>query len=541
MAVQLRPYQEQLVNGIREAWSMGHKNVLAVMPCRSGKTITFASMNTDNRPSCAVVHRQELVGQISSTYARVGIEHRIIAPQPVINYCIQRQIKEAGRSFYHPNAPATVAGVDTLIRRHEKGDKWSRSVDRWTGDECHHFLNGNKWGTAADMFENALGLGVTATAIRADRRSLHREQGGVFDYLVQGIDMTALQEMGNVCKYRVIAGKSSIDEAILRIGTTGEFTEDSKKKATEGSEIVGDVVRTYMEKVNGKNAIAYCVDVKQAEDLAERFRQAGVSAAALDGKTPDAVRQATVDKFVAGEIKVLTNCDLFSEGLDLPGVDVVIMARPTNSFGLFVQQFCRCLTPSPGKEYGIIIDHVGNVLRMAATFGMPDTPRKWQLWQEEGARRKKEPDAIPHRACEVCTLTYEATTMQCPFCGHIRVPEDRGAPKEVDGILSEMSPELLQQLRMAQAQAVAEPGVRPGASDAERGRAHKIHMQRIMAHNSLRDAMELWGGVQLAAGFSDTQMQARFYHRFGVDVMTAATLKPEAAIGLAEEIRKSLT
>lgn len=542
MSVILRPYQNKLTSDIYEAWEAGHQNVLAQMPCRSGKTVTFTSINADNQPSCTIVHRQELVGQISATYARVGVPHNIVAPQPVINYCISEQIKATGRQFYHPNAPAVIAGVDTLIRRFKPGDRWCNTVSRWVLDESHHGLQKNKWGKAVALFPQARGLGVTATPIRADKKSLHADQGGLFHALVQGVGMRELIEMGNVCDYRVIAPEPSINEAELKIGSTGDFTDSSARKAAHKSQIVGDVVRTYQQHTPGKAAIAYTVDVAQAEELAERFRQAGVTAASLDGTTPDAVRQETVDKFMSGQIKVLTNCDLFSEGLDLPGVDVVIMARPTMSFGMFVQQFCRCLTPADNKPYGIIIDHVGNVLRMAARYGMPDTPRRWQLWREEGKRQQREPDAIPHRVCEACALTYEAVTMVCPFCGHERVPEDRGAPEQVDGILAEMSPQLLQQLRMAKAEIWSDqPTIPYGATNTIVAARHKHHAQKQMAHRALLEAMEFWGGVQQAAGHSDSQMQARFLHRFGIDVMSAQGLPTAAAIKLTKQIRGALT
>lgn len=542
MPVTLRPYQDELINKINDKWQNGHKCVLAQMPCRSGKTVTFTSINSDNTPSCSIVHRQELVGQISTTYARVGVPHNIIAPQAVINYCIAEQIKTVGRQFYHPNAPATVAGVDTLIRRFSPGDRWCNTVTRWVLDEAHHGLQSNKWGKAVALFPQATGLGVTATPIRADRKSLHADQGGLFHALVQGIGQRELVELGNVCDYRVIAPEPSINEAELKIGSTGDFTDSSARKAAHKSQIVGDVVRTYQQHTLDKAAIAYTVDVAQAKELAERFEAAGIRAASLDATTPDAIRQKTVDKFTRGEIQVLTNCDLFSEGLDLPGVDVVIMARPTMSFGMFVQQFSRCLTPAPGKEFGIIIDHVGNVLRMAARYGMPDTPRRWQLWREEGERQQREPDAIPHRVCESCALTYEAITMTCPFCGHTRVPQDRGVPEQVDGILTEMSPELLQQLRMAKAQVwTDEPTIPYGASDAIIGARHKHHMAKQLAHRMLAETMEMWGGVQLADGYSDTQMQARFLHRFGVDVMSAQGLPAADAIKLTEQIRGALT
>jgi len=138
MTLTLRPYQTQLINDIRAKWDSGAQNVLAVMPTGAGKTVTFAALNADGVCSCTIVHRQELVGQISKTYALTGIYHNIIAPQSVINFCIRMHIAATGRNFYDPRATVSVAGVDTLIRRFKPGDSWCNSIRRWTLDEAHH-------------------------------------------------------------------------------------------------------------------------------------------------------------------------------------------------------------------------------------------------------------------------------------------------------------------------------------------------------------------------------------------------------------------
>ena len=155
MTLTLRPYQTQLIDDIRAKWAGGAQNVLAVMPTGAGKTVTFSKLNADGERSCTIVHRQELVGQISKTYAMTGIYHNIIAPQSVINFCIRLHIAATGRNFYDPRAAVSVAGVDTLIRRFKPGDSWSNSIRRWTLDESHHGRQDNKWGTAAALFPNA--------------------------------------------------------------------------------------------------------------------------------------------------------------------------------------------------------------------------------------------------------------------------------------------------------------------------------------------------------------------------------------------------
>lgn len=546
MPVSLRDYQQDLTNKFIGEWQRGNKNVLAVMPCRSGKTVTFTNLSAQapDEPSCTIVHRQELIGQISETHARLEVPHSILAPQPVINFCIEKQIREVGRSYYYPDAPTVVSGVDTLIRRHEKGDKWTRTVRRKTCDEAHHIQQSNKWGTAWALFENALGLGVTATPVRGDNKSLHADQGGVFDALVQGIGMRELIDLGRIRDYRVIAPKSSIDEADLKVGSTGDFTDQSVRKAAKKSQVVGDTVKAYLTHTPGKSAIAFTADVDQAKELAQKFVNAGVSAEALDSNTPDAIRQKVMDRFKAGEIKVLTNCELFSEGLDLPGVDVVLMCRPTMSFGMFVQQFCRCLTPAFDGDtaFGVIIDQVGNTIRMAEKHGMPDTPRMWQLWKD-GHKVPKVDDAVPYRSCEMCLLAYERTYQACPYCGHVPFPADRSRPEHVDGILQEMSPELLLQLRMAKAEVWDQrgPAIPAGADNWLVKAKLNQFQERQQAHNQLSEAMHLWGGVRMIAGDTDAQMQARFYHAFGIDVMTAQALKKADAVKLAEKIRLSIS
>ena len=540
MTITLRPYQKQLIDDIRAKWDSGAQNVLAVMPTGAGKTVTFAALNADGERSCTIVHRQELVGQISRTYALTGIYHNIIAPQPVINFCIRLHIAATGRNFYDPRATVSVAGVDTLIRRFKPGDAWTNGIRRWTLDESHHGRQDNKWGTAAALFPNAKGLGVTATACRGDNKSLHADQGGLFHALVQGPGMRELIDAGSLCDYRVFAPESGINEALLQIGKTGDFTANSAK-AAQKAELIGDVVESYLTHIPGKQAIVFASGVQDAKDIAEQFMARGVSAVALDGTNNDGHRMEQVARFETGETKILTNVDLFGEGFDVPACEAVIMARPTASFGLFVQQFGRALRPFAGKTHGIVIDHVGNVVRMAAKHGLPDTPRTWTLWQDETRKTNGNPDAVPVRVCPECLLTYEAVVFTCPHCGAAHVPAGRSSPDQVDGVLSEMSLELLATLRAGAAKIQsAEPAIPYGASEIVAAGIRARHRRNQAAQASLSDAMQQWGGMRLAAGDSDGVMQAKFYHRFAVDCFTAQGLAERAALELRDEINATL-
>jgi len=469
----------------------------------------------------------------------MGTYHNIIAPQAVINFCIRLHIAATGRNFYDPRATVSVAGVDTLIRRFKPGDAWCNSIRRWTLDEAHHGRQDNKWGIAAALFPHAKGLGVTATACRGDDKSLHADQGGLFHDLVQGPGMRELIDAGSLCDYRVFAPESGINEALLQIGKTGEFTANSAK-AAQKAELIGDVVESYLAHIPGKQAIVFASGVQDAKDIAERFRARGVSAVALDGTNNDSHRMEQVARFESGETLVLTNVSLFGEGFDVPACEAVIMARPTASFGLFVQQFGRALRPFAGKTHGIIIDHVGNVVRMAAKHGLPDTPRTWTLWQDETRKANGNPDAVPVRVCPSCLLTYEAVVFACPYCGADHVPAGRSSPDQVDGVLSEMSLELLATLRAGAAKIqAAEPAIPYGASEIVAAGIRARHRRNQAAQASLSDAMQRWGGMRLAAGDSDGVMQARFMHRFGVDVMSAQGLSERAALELRDEIMEA--
>lgn len=403
---------------------------------------------------------------------------------------------------------------------------------------CHHCLGNNKWGTAATEFVNARGVGVTATPLRADRKSLHHDQGGIFHDMIVGPSMRELISQGRLSDYRIYAPAQSIDLSQLRIGSTGDYAQPGLREAAHESRIVGDVVDQYLRFASGKRGITFTVDVDLAVEIADAFNLAGVPAMAVSARTQDAARAAAVRKFRDGELLQLVNVDLFGEGFDVPAVECVSMARPTASYGLFVQQFGRSLRPLGGKNHGIIIDHVGNVGR----HGLPDAPRQWRLWDENFGKRKRrtdnEPD-IPVTTCEACFAAYERVHKACPYCGHESVPAGRGRPEQVDGDLIELTPEVLAQMRGEIERIDGEPIIPHTADEAVIRGAKAQHRRRQEAQQELRDAMGIWGGIRLAEGDTDSMMQRRFYHTFGIDVMSAQALGRPDAEELKQRIEKT--
>lgn len=212
----LRPYQQAVKDEIYESWRAGNKNVIGVMPTGAGKTKLMASIFNDNKePQIAIAHRQELVGQISCAMAGEGIYHNIVAPEPVVRFCIQQHVRKFGRNYMDARSPTNVAGIDTLIspKRRSSLEQLCNGIRLWTIDEAHHVLPKNKWGKGAALFNRAIGLGVTATPRRCDNQPLGRKFDGLFDRMVIGPTMRELINMGFLSEYRIFAPPASIKRA----------------------------------------------------------------------------------------------------------------------------------------------------------------------------------------------------------------------------------------------------------------------------------------------------------------------------------------
>lgn len=542
--MKLRPYQQDLKDGIYNAWSSGASNVLAVAPTGAGKTVLFGSVIHDhNGASCAIAHRTELVSQISMALAREEVKHRIIAPKTTIRDIVKMQIDEFGKQYYRPNEWCAVASVGTLLARGSEVEDLRRQCSLWVQDECHHVLRENQWGRAASMFPHAKGLGVTATPVRADGNGLGRHADGLFDTMVEGPTMRDLIAAGFLTDYRIFAPPSDLDLDGLKVGKTGDFSNPQLKQRVQKSHIVGDVVEHYLRIARGKLGVTFATDVETATEIAAKFNAAGVPAEIVSAKTPPRQRAAAIKRFRSRQILQLVNVDLFGEGFDLPAIEVVSMARPTASYGLYVQQFGRALRVLDGKSHAIIIDHVGNVKR----HGLPDAARTWSLdGRERGGRGALDPDLIPVKACPMCTSVYEAVHSACPFCGHVIEPSSRSSPEYVDGDLTELDPATLAEMRGE----IARIDMPPEDYRLELAAKYapiigqlagvKRHTERQQAQGTLRESIALWAGWQRALNRSDAESYRRFYFAFGVDVATAQTLGRKDAEDLAVRVNAKL-
>lgn len=529
--MEFRQYQYDLENNIDTAWASNYKNVLSVLPTGGGKTRIMSNLvNKHVGHSCVIAHRQELVSQMSLALTCNNIRHKIIAPNKIIKWIIQQQIETFKRSCYDPSSPCAVAGVDTLIRRTNELKHWLPQVTFWTIDEAHHVIKSNKWGKAVDLFPNAKGLGLTATPLRADGKGLGRHADGVFDTMVVGPTMRELINQGYLCDYRIFNQPSDLDLTPVPVSkVTGDYNPQKLKLQVRKSHIVGDVVKHYQRIALSKQAIVFASDIENATDIVNKFQLAGIKAELITSKTDDTIRVELLKRFKQKQIQIIVNVDILGEGFDVPGIEVGIFARPTESYGLYVQQFGRILRTLEGKDKAIIIDHVGNVIR----HGLPDAVKRWSLNRREaGSSSKRDPDAIPVRACynPECMAVYEAIYKQCPYCGTVHIPQSRSGPEFVDGDLTELDPFVLQQMRGEITkidQDILSDNTLIGNSIA------KNHRLRKEAQSYLRESIMWWAGKQESLGRDLSEIYRRFYFKFGVDIMTAQTLGRREAAELA--------
>lgn len=534
----LRDYQIKIKQDINDLWNGGQANVMAVMPTGAGKTVTMASLCEDvDERSVAIAHRQELVGQISLAFARQGLAHRVIAPAAAVRAIVEQHVEEIGRNWTNPRADVAVAGIDTLIRRE---DEFFDRVTFWQQDEAHHVLEGNKWGRGIAKLRNARrGVGWTATPLRTDKKALRRGSGGVFDALAVGPSMRTLIDRGYLAEFRIYSVPSSVDTGAVHVSPGGEFNGAELREAVATSSITGDIVKTYLTHAAGKMAVTFAVDVALAHEHAAAFEAAGVRSAVLHADTPARERVDIIRDYRNGHILNIVNVDVLGEGFDCPGIEVAIFARPTMSYGLYVQQFGRTLRMKAGKRFGLILDHVGNVVRHR---GAPDRGRAWTL---DSTKREVTPREVPIRSCgnPDCMQVYEAFEPACPFCGWEPTPSEkqRQRPELVEGDLTLYTPELLNRLRDEADRIADAPMIPPHLSSAAAGGLRKAWEARATAQAELAQVIDAWAGVwHHEKGETLGAVYRRFWHTYGMDTLSALTLSGPKQRELAERIRRDM-
>lgn len=359
--------------------------------------------------SLIMAHRAELISQASLSLAKIGVQHQIIAPRPLVTKTKQLHYEKIGKSFIDPFSSVSVGSVQTIGRRLES----IKRPDWLIPDESQHCAAGT-WLEIINHFNTKV-FGVTATPTRGDGRGL----GCVFQTMVIGKSQKELLRDGDLCKYKVFSTPEDINLDLVKRIKSGESKGDYNTRDLEQQmdkpKIVGRAVEHYEKYAKGKSCLVFAVSVAHAEHIAEEFRANGYNFVAVSAKTDDRIRYQTVDDLRDKKIDGIVNCDLFGEGTDITGVEALIMMRPISetAFGLFSQQVGRALRLSPGKEEAIIIDMTGNFVR----HGFPEDKTDWTLEDREKKKRKKddEEDTEKVKTCPDC-FTVHPNKKFCTSC-----------------------------------------------------------------------------------------------------------------------------
>lgn len=382
--IELRDYQTDAIE--RAAAGIDDRPIL-VAPAGSGKTVM--GVRVAQRAGGRVVwvaHRIELLEQAARAVTEAGGDAAIVAPG------------FAAR----PSAQFQVCSVQTLARR------GTPPCDLLVIDECHH--------TAAKSYHRLIGpwrmLGLTATPFRLDGAGLDPP----FKSIVESATPLDLCRRGILVEPQVYAyNDPDLRGVHSRMGdwVSGELGEAMSKQ-----KLVANIVSTWQKYAAGRRTVCFAVNIRHSRFIVERFLEAGIPAEHLDADSED--RAAVYRRLADGTTQVVSNVNLWTEGTDLPALEVAILARPTKSLALHIQQIGRVMRSCLGKEGALVLDHAGNHGR----HGMATDPVPVTLQGVTPTKRS----AVSTSRCPSCFMILPLRWEVCPGCGMTRPKPE--IPKE---------------------------------------------------------------------------------------------------------------
>lgn len=397
--MKLRDYQLIAVEKIRQSFRNGNKRVLLVAPTGSGKTVIASHMikmaQLKHKGSLFVAHRRELVMQCSNKLADFEVNHGIMM---------------AGKSA-NSMATTQVASIQTFHARKD-GDYFIKPKgDLIMLDEAHRSASKTFKDLIAD-YPDAYVIGLTATPCRADGKGL----GAVYDDLVECASIKELTDQGYLVPNNIVAPTMPDLEGLKIVA--GDYEKRGLSKRMNQPKLVGDLVTHWKRHGQGRPTVVFAVSIAHSKYIANIFNQNGVPAGHIDGDMPEIEREQVLNDLHTGKIKVLSNCQVLTEGWDEPKVSCVILARPTKSYAMYLQMVGRSLRPFTGKQDTLIIDHAGCVYE----HGFPEDVPEWELTEnriQSPRQKKREPIEKQPWTCLQCDHVYKPVRgdISCPACG----------------------------------------------------------------------------------------------------------------------------
>ena len=413
---ELRPYQKRAIEEIRQAIKDGFHSIMIQAPTGAGKGVILShiinSANNKGSKVLFLVHRAEILFQISAYMDKYEITHGIIKAGFEADYTI----------------PVQLASFQTIHRRMKF---YQEEFDLVIIDEAHH-------GTAKtyleviEAFRKKLILGFSATPTRQNGMGL----GNVFDKLVSVATIQDLTDMGFLAPIRYFAPVQP-DLSGVKL-TAGDYNAKQLEPAMMDGHLIGDMFEHWLKYGEDRKTVIFATGVAHSIAIKDRFNAAEIPTCHIDGTTPKEDRDEVLSRFKRGDIKIIVNCQILTEGVDVPDVGCVVLARPTKSLVMYMQMVGRGMRVIEGKTDLILIDHAGACYE----HGFVHEITEWELSEtkqttnkENEKRKKKESRPI---TCPMCSCTY-SKRLKCPECGNI--PERAQFGKEVDhidGVLGEI-------------------------------------------------------------------------------------------------------
>ena len=373
--IKLFDYQEDMKERIEKAMRL-HRSVMAQMPTGTGKTYlltavidSFVSHNPMEKV-WIVAHRRELVSQIDETVRKF-------------------------HSYSASNTSSLLSSVKAMsiqwLMRHY--DEIEEEPGMIVIDEAHHAL-AKTYKEMWERFPKATFLGLTATPCRLNGKGFT----DLFDVLVQSWSVPEFISKGRLATYDFVSIKSDgvtqrLIDSLQKRGADGDYQNKEMDMLLNKKPSIERLYRSLEEYGKDRKGIVYAINISHAQKITKLYQEHGVKAIAIDSKTPATERQQDIEAFKKGDIQVLVNVDIFSEGFDCPDVEFVQLARPTLSLAKYLQMVGRGLRVAKGKKNCVIIDNVG----LYRVFGLPSQVWNWNAMFEGKLKVGKKKETAKER------------------------------------------------------------------------------------------------------------------------------------------------
>ena len=386
--MKLFDYQKDMAMRIEKAFRL-YRSVMAQMPTGTGKTVVLASVvesflgEHPLKSVWIVAHRRELVSQIQETIERVFSNRLAEKEDGSSDNLIEKPLDSS--LFTLRSSLIKAMSIQWLARHYDEiGEEPGMIVI----DEAHHAL-AKTYKEMWERFPKAKFLGLTATPCRLNGKGFI----DLFDVLVQSWSVPEFISKGRLATYDFVSIKSNgvtqrLIDSLQKRGADGDYQNKEMDMLLNKRPSIERLYRSFEEYGKDRKGIVYAINISHAKKIVELYQEHGIKAVAIDSKTPAAERQADIETFKKGDIQVLVNVDIFSEGFDCPDVEFVQLARPTLSLAKYLQMVGRGLRVAKGKKCCVIIDNVG----LYRVFGLPSQIWDWKATFEGRLKysRKKE-------------------------------------------------------------------------------------------------------------------------------------------------------